>query len=66
MVCMLRLAGKREGLLWKEVDDRSTEMLPHISYALLVLDSRIALVKELGTCKADIYEDLQVYIGQVN
>lgn len=30
-------AGKREGLLWKEVDDGTTEMLPHISSVFNVL-----------------------------
>lgn len=29
-------AGKRKGLLWKEVDDVTTEMSPHISSVLNV------------------------------
>lgn len=68
MVCMLPLvlvckAGKREGLLWKEVDDGTTEMLPHISSVLnvlcgSVLDSSIGLSLDkrkqaLWSCNAD-------------
>lgn len=30
-------AGKRKGLLWKEVDDGTAEMSPHISSVLNVL-----------------------------
>lgn len=30
-------AGKRKGLLWKEVDDVTAEMLPHISSVLMFL-----------------------------
>ena len=52
-------AGKRKGL-WKEVDNSTTEMLPHISsvlkmfYVLRCLDSSIGLsldkYKELWSC----------------
>lgn len=47
---MLQLAGKRKGLLWKEVDDGTAEMLPRTSSVLNVirlvfLDSSIGLLK---------------------
>lgn len=42
-------AGKREELLWSEVDDGTTEMLPHISSVLnascLFLDISVGLIK---------------------
>lgn len=47
---MLQLAGKRKGLLWKEVDDGTAEMLPHTSsvlnvISLVFLDGSIGLLK---------------------
>lgn len=69
-------AGKRKGLLWKEVDDVITEMLPHISSVLnvsclvfcgqqywLALDQQKQ--KELWSSKADFNQNLQVNIEQM-
>lgn len=59
-------AGKRKGLLWKEVDDDSTEMLPHISSVLNVMpcvfgqqhQPLLTSGKIIGY-KADFYENSQ-------
>lgn len=37
VVCMLHPAGKRKGLLWKEVDGGTAEMLPHTTSVLNVM-----------------------------